>query len=388
MNPFPVVRLGDVLAATRDKVNVEPTDIYEIAGVLSFGRGVFGREAITGAQTKYEVLYKLKGAQLVVSRLKAFEGAIAVVPEEFGGSYVSQEFPTFDVIPGKCDPDYLRFLCRWPDLWDQLRHRSRGVGARRERVHEEDVLNLQVPLPPIDEQRHIAARLDRTYQLLARATAFHTRQRELLEALMPSVLRPVAEAKEGKCLHFGEDIEVASGGTPSTDEPDCWGGDVVWITPADLGRMRAREIIDSERHLTEEGVARSSARIVPPDSVVMSSRAPIGHLGIARVPLATNQGCKIFLPHPDVVPEYLYFTLRARMQEISKAGSGTTFTEISMKKLQEFSIYAPPVTRQLELVGKIASAANVIGELRSKWTQTKLILDGLKVSLLNEVFSN
>ncbi|MEX1046853.1 MAG: restriction endonuclease subunit S [Actinomycetota bacterium] len=388
MSRYPLLPLSDALVSANDQVNVELTTAYEVAGVLGFGRGLLRRESITGARTSYKVLHRLHAGQLVVSRLKAFEGAIAVVPTEFDGTFVSQEFPTFDPVPGRCDSRYLSFLCRWPTLWDQLRQQSRGIGARRERVHADDVLRLRVPLPPIDEQRRIATHLDKAVQSLAAAKVASSRQGELLRALMPSILRPLASANGGRNLRFGGDIEVASGGTPSTSDPECWDGDVVWVTPADLGKLKGRDILDSERHITEAGLVRSSARPVPVDSVVMSSRAPIGHLGIARVPLATNQGCKIFLPHPEVVSEYLYFVLRARMDEIAKAGSGTTFSEVSMRKLAEFSVAVPTLDEQRELAAEMASLQDAGAELRTRWTDAKRLLEALQPSVLNDSFSS
>jgi type I restriction enzyme, S subunit len=143
-----------------DRVYVNPAATYPIAGVYGFGRGVFAREPITGAETAYRTLNRLRSGQLVMSRLKAFEGAIAIVPEELDGFFVSQEFPTFAIDERSAIPDYLRYLCQWPGLWARLAATSKGLGARRERVHPEQLLVVKVPLPDTSQQRRIVDNLE------------------------------------------------------------------------------------------------------------------------------------------------------------------------------------------------------------------------------------
>jgi type I restriction enzyme S subunit len=151
---WPTVRLGDVLKLSIDKVAVRPTATYPIAGVYSFGRGLFHREAISGSDTAYPALHRLGEGQLVLSRLKAWEGAIAPVTTPFVGSFLSPEFPTFtpteDVLLG-----YLTLLCQQPDLWELLRRRAVGVGGRKSRVKAKVFLDTEVVLPPVEDQRRI-----------------------------------------------------------------------------------------------------------------------------------------------------------------------------------------------------------------------------------------
>jgi type I restriction enzyme S subunit len=154
------VRLGDVLSLDRDEVAVDPSASYEIAGVRSFGRGLFDRETIAGAATRYPKLYRLRSDQIVMSRLFAWEGALAHVGAEFDGKFVSSEFPTFTIDTSKADQRYIGHFVRWPGLHDQLSSAGRGLGQRRQRVHAESFLSTKILLPHIDEQRRIAARLD------------------------------------------------------------------------------------------------------------------------------------------------------------------------------------------------------------------------------------
>lgn len=152
--------LAEILQLSRDEVTVQPTLPYETAGVRSYGRGLFARPSIIGAETAYSKLYRLHTDQVVLSRLFAWEGAVAMVPSEFDGHFVSSEFPTFDVDLGMASPSYVGHFLSRPTFHDQLAGETRGLGQRRQRVHVENFLALQIPLPPLETQRKIAFELD------------------------------------------------------------------------------------------------------------------------------------------------------------------------------------------------------------------------------------
>lgn len=153
-------RLSAYLRLAIDSVEVEASGKYSIAGVFGRGRGTFQRAQMSGAETSYRRLHRLSSGQLVVSRLKAFEGALAVVPDSLDGWFLSPEFPTFECIEGELEVGYLAHLCRWPDLWAMLSSASKGIGARRERVHVDDFLAMELAIPEVDVQRTISETLD------------------------------------------------------------------------------------------------------------------------------------------------------------------------------------------------------------------------------------
>lgn len=143
---------------------------------------------------------------------------------------------------------------------------------------------------------------------------------------------------------LGEICRVVSGATPRSEVPEYWGGDTVWVTPTDLGRLQERVVSDSARRITRAGYESCSAEEVPPGSVVLSSRAPIGHLAIAGVRLCTNQGCKSFVPSADVDSEFLYLALRHEVPRLRALGSGATFAEVSKTQVEAFELSMPQDT--------------------------------------------
>ena len=160
LSKYPLRPLGCGLSLALEQVDVEADAQYKIAGVRGFGNGMFPREAISGSETSYKTLNCLRAGNLVMSRLKAFEGAIAIVPEELDGYYASAEFPTFEVVTAEVEPRYLNHLCSWPIFWQMLQSESKGIGARRERVSAQRLLKIEIPMPSVSEQRRVADKLD------------------------------------------------------------------------------------------------------------------------------------------------------------------------------------------------------------------------------------
>jgi type I restriction enzyme, S subunit len=144
-------------------------------------------------------------------------------------------------------------------------------------------------------------------------------------------------------------FEIVGGSTPSSEVEACWGEGYVWITPADLGKIAGRYISQSERTITKQGLESCSSSLVPVGSIVLSTRAPIGSLGIARVELCTNQGCKSLVPGPDSIASYYAFLLSIMTDELQIRGKGTTFLEISADVLGSVEIPKPPVEEQMRI---------------------------------------
>lgn len=188
MSRYPLVALHEVLMTAVEPVSVSLQETYHTAGIYSFGRGLFARPPITGAETKYKTLFRIHHRQFIYSRLFAWEGALAVVPSEFDGYHVSPEFPTFEVNPDRAEPSYLAWLCRWKPLWDSLQAGTRGLGLRRQRVHPDRLLAVEIPLPTIEEQRRLAERIDSIAQRLQAAEVLRRTAGDASSRLIGSIL--------------------------------------------------------------------------------------------------------------------------------------------------------------------------------------------------------
>lgn len=135
--------------------------------------------------------------------------------------------------------------------------------------------------------------------------------------------------------------EVFNGATPSTTDELNYGGDVIWITPKDLSNQKQKFVYQGERNISKAGYDSCSTHLLPINTVLMSSRAPIGLLAIAKAELCTNQGFKSFVPREDRVATYLYYYLQFHIKQIEQLGTGTTFKEVSREDVLKFPILKP-----------------------------------------------
>ena len=132
--------------------------------------------------------------------------------------------------------------------------------------------------------------------------------------------------------------EIKNGATPSTTDEANYSGDIVWITPKDLSDQQSKFVYQGERNITKQGFNSCSTSMLPTNSVLMSSRAPIGLVSIAKHEVCTNQGFKSFIPKDMNDSIYLYYYIKHHIKQIEQLGTGTTFKEVSRDDLCKFPI--------------------------------------------------
>jgi len=177
--------------------------------------------------------------------------------------------------------------------------------------------------------------------------------------------------------------KIAQGGTPTTSCPDYWNGDIPWITPAEMGDDAVHHYTETTlRTISTEGLRNSSAEVLPVNSVIISSRAPIGYVTVNKIPMATNQGCKGIVPKKCVYHEFLYFSLLNAKSRLHDLGAGAGFKEISATTLKTFSISVPKYPEQQKIADCLSSLDEVI-ELEAKRFEA---LKAHKKGLLQQLF--
>lgn len=151
--------MGDVARLSVQRIPVDPRANFNVAGVYSFGRGLIDRGVADGSATKYSHLHRLTEGVLVVSKLKAWEGAVAVATAEHEGALVSPEYPTFELDRAKVLPAFIDQLCRCPWFWHEIQGLCKGTADRRARIHPDDFLKIPIPAFPLSHQETIVRRL-------------------------------------------------------------------------------------------------------------------------------------------------------------------------------------------------------------------------------------
>jgi type I restriction enzyme, S subunit len=141
-------------------------------------------------------------------------------------------------------------------------------------------------------------------------------------------------------------FRIVNGATPSSGEESYWDGRIPWATPEDLGKLVGPMLSSTRRTITDEGFRSCGTTLMPPGSIVLSTRAPIGHVALAETDLCTNQGCKGLIPGSSVYSRFFYYVVLAAKPELQSRGKGTTFVELSFDALGSFPVPVPKIGEQ------------------------------------------
>lgn len=181
-----------------------------------------------------------------------------------------------------------------------------------------------------------------------RTATFYSRSQSVIHRLLPKWIDKLPPG--WRLERLKRICKVYNGSTPRSENPDYWDGNIPWVTPEDLGNLEQPEIKKTSRFITQSGYNSCGTALVPEGSLVLSTRAPIGHLGIASIPLCTNQGCRSLVFLSDDVPKYFYYLLAALCKELQSWGQGSTFKELGKNNLEALFLSRPSLSEQRNIV--------------------------------------
>ena len=254
-------------------------------------------------------------------------------------AFGSSEFIVLRAIKNVTDTNYIHYLARSPKF------RSRAIGCMegtsgRKRVNDKTLQDEEFYLPDLPTQTAIARILSSLDNKIELNNKINKELENLARIIYEYWFVQNAEEKWER-KKIGEIAEVINGATPSTNDKSNYEGEIVWITPKDLSVQQNKFTYYGERSITEKGYNSCNTTLVPINSILLSSRAPIGLLSIAKVELCTNQGFKVLVPFDEKMSSYLYYYLLNQIEVIQHLGAGTTFKEVSKNTLLEFSVVCP-----------------------------------------------
>ena len=317
---------------------------------------------------------------------------------------------------GRVNPEYLKRIMESPYLLKLIYDKSAGTTV--DTITIEKATSYLIPLPPLAEQKRIVAKLEELMPLIdaygKEEEKLSALEKSLPEKLRRSVLQQAVEGKlvpqiaeEGTAAELLKEIEkeraglvkagkikkakplpeisedeipfeipeswawvrlaqlgeIIGGGTPDSSNRNYWtDGTIPWLTPADM-KYIGKYVSRGERNITELGLQKSSAVLLPKYSVIYSSRAPIGYVSITKNELSTNQGFKSLSPYNSEISEYIYYCLINRTPDIQERATGTTFKEISGFKFGLTLIPLPPLAEQKRIVAKVEELMQIIDKL-------------------------
>lgn len=280
---------------------------------------------------------------------------------------VSQAYTVFEIIDHtELNPEYLMMWFRRPEFDRYARFKSHG--SVREIFDWEEMCEVELPIPDIEIQREIVEEYNTIVDRIKLNEQLNQKLEETAQALYKHWFvdfefpdeNGLPYKSNGGEMVWNEELEkeipiswetgnieilgeVVGGATPSKDNPEYWANNdgINWITPKDLTRNNYKFVYHGENFITDLGYKKSSTKLMPPNSVLFSSRAPIGILAITKRDLCTNQGFKSIIPKKEVGCHYVYYFLKFNTYDIANQGTGSTFDEVSGGMMKAYSAYVP-----------------------------------------------
>jgi len=389
--------LGDLTDRITDRVG----DSVCVPYTITSGEGLFSQEEKYGriiAGKSLKNYYQLKRNDFAFNKsaTKSFpQGYIARLQGDERAAVPNSIFTCFRIANESVDAAYLDYLFqgnlhgRW--LKDYITIGARAHGALN--ISDDDLFAMPIPMPAgdetITEQQKIAECLGSLDDVIAA-------ERRKLESLrdhkcglmqqffpqpdqtQPQLRFPEFRNRPGwEEKRLSEVCRVTQGGTPDTSNDEYWNGTINWLTPAEMGKNHSSFIDSTVRKVTESGLKNCSSELLPVHSVIMSTRAPIGHLAINTRPTAINQGCRGMIPNTNMNYAFLYFSLVRAKPRLIDLGAGNTFKELSGTSLKRFVIPIPSASEQQKIADFLASLDDNITAQAEKIEFLKLHKRGL-----------
>ena len=190
-----------------------------------------------------------------------------------------------------------------------------------------------------------------------------------------------------KKYKLGDICEIVSGSTPKTGVEEYWGGNLKWLTPAELNED-SYIITDSERKITKLAAEKTGLSSFPQGTVILSSRAPIGKVAIAGCEMYCNQGFKNLICSEEVYNKYLYWFLKGKKEYLNSLGRGATFKEISKSIVSEIEIALPSINEQKKVVEKFEKISKIIQLRRQELEKLDNLIKARFIELFGDLKSN
>jgi len=334
---------------------------------------------------------KLLPVKTVLMTSRAPIGYVAIAKNEI---CTNQGFQNLVCKENISDPNFVYYLIK--EHIDKIK--AVASGATFPEISKTKLKGIELPIPPLQTQKRIADILSAYDDLIQN----NLKRIKLLEQAAQNIYKewfvnlrfhghennPINEETglpEGWEEVLMEDImNVSGGGTPSTKEPRYWEeGKVLWFSPTDLNKNNSLVLIDSTKKITELGLKKSSAKLLPKRTILMSSRATIGLFGLFNGECSTNQGFININPKEESLRYYILFNLKSRVDELVSNANGATFKELSKRVFKRMSIVRPDTKISTKFYNQVELFINQTENLEFQNQKLKAARDILLPRLMN-----
>lgn len=354
------VKLADVLEPVARAVTPEAGTVYRQLGVRLWGEGAYAREPIDGSQTKYSSLYRVETDDIVVNKIWARNGSVAVVPTELAGAYVSSEFPTFAVDDLRLDPRWFHWITKTRSFWSACDAQSQGTSGKN-RIRPERFLAIEIPLPPLDEMRRIVARLDGHAALIASLRSEHNALLGAMDALDGSAASRLIDGAGGETMPV--EAVLAGVGMQNGRSLKSWGAESN-VLCLSLNAIRRGQLDSSQGKPVPLTRDEASNYLVSRGDVFVvrgnGSRKLVGQAGRMRDDavglIFPDLFIRLTLDSTRIDPDYFVLAWnapgnRSVIEDTARTTSG--IWKISQRDIARTVLAVPPLPAQRDLVRRL-----------------------------------
>ena len=329
-----------------------------------------GKDNSSEDKSNYKIVRK---GDMVYNSMRMWQGANGISPCD---GIVS---PAYTVLMPKQEINngYFAALFKSANLINEFRKNSQGMTSDTWNLKYPQIETIKIQIPSVSEQ-------DKVSELFGVLDARIVAQAQLVESLKKYKRgvnnQILSQIDNSYNCRLGSVCEIVGGGTPDTLHTEYWGNTVEWFTPSEIGKTKY--VNNSVRKLSDIGLNNSSAKLLPIGTVLLTTRATLGEMSIAKRECSTNQGFQSLIPHTDrVSSEYLYYMQIIIKPWCEKYASGNTFREISKSALSDCIVPIPDRARQEQIVKLLSSIDMLIGAEESILMSLSKIRHGLMQQL-------
>lgn len=390
MTRWPTTKLGAVVArAIRAEKPVAGVS-YRQVGVKLWGEGAYQREAIDGSQTRYAELFRAESGDIIVNKIWARNGSVAVVQETEAGSYGSSEFPMFTPNPDELDSRWIHWLTKTPAFWTQCDEKSRGTSGKN-RIKPEQFLSVEIPLPPISEQRRMLTRIEQLAAEIQDAITVRGQAIEEADALSHSgaeaVFRRLRDNFGTKAI--GELCLTITDGDHNTPQFSEDGVRFIFVGNVSSGRLH----FENTKRVSVEYFKTLKSHRLPERGDILYS-AVGATLGIPALvdsdePFCFQRHVAILKPDRDKVDSpFLWHILGSRtvFERAWASTTGSAQPTVPLRAIRELPIPAAPLAEQRRTVAELDELQSKVDALKRLQAETAAELDALLPAILDKAF--
>src|SRR3989344_385508 len=360
------VLFSEFLTPSNERVRIKDDESYKQIKVQLYGNGAILRQEIKGKRIATKIQEIAREGDMIVSKIDARNGALAIVPNELDGAVVSSDFPLFKINKEKINQKYLEYILKFGNLSKTLSQYSKGTTNRR-RIKPIDILNLKIDLPNRSNQELICERILAQERII-------TDSKRILSSLKKGLVDESDFVGDYELEHLTDVCEdIKSGGTPTRTNPSYFRGNIHWVKISDFKELDI--IIDTEEKITKEALENSSAKLLPKDTVLVSIFATIGAVSILGIEASTNQAIAGLIPNKKkIIPEYLMYYLYTLKPYYVQKSRGVAQNNINLTILKDVKIKVPKIDIQKEICSKINERKKLLIELEERKKESEEII--------------